>query len=200
MRICNWLPKQDHARIALSITLPSLLQQPARNMSPWSIPQPRLFNLNELNRKRCKDHVGPFLDDLLLSYEQAKAMQPLSLDFLSESTANIIVEQVGQILGSKSDTHKKGKYSSSDVCRIRGLISTLTKACDLIRTLSQDEVNTDVERREVQDHLVVLFDRLVRMGIYTIPPLEVTALVEWSKSTATQEIQLLRDYLEAEMT
>src|SRR6185503_4424549 len=90
----------------------------------------------------------------------------------------------------------KGKYSSSDVCRIRGLISTLTKACDLIRTLSQDEVNTDVERREVQDHLVVLFDRLVRMGIYTIPPLEIKALVEWSKSTATQEIQLLRDYLE----
>src|SRR5690242_8253875 len=47
MRIGNWQGKLDHARISLLSRLPTQFHlDPPQSGRPWSIPQPRLFNLN----------------------------------------------------------------------------------------------------------------------------------------------------------
>jgi len=136
MRIANWLEKQDHARISLCMQIPISGVSHSGTGKPWSIPQPRLFNLTDSNRARCKTAVQEPLDDLLSRFLDAKGSNtPLSLDFLSGHTSEVIIDQVCQILGSKSSTHKKGKYLPNDVCRTQCLISTITKGTDLIRTL-----------------------------------------------------------------
>src|SRR6185503_18702380 len=119
--------------------------------------------LTDSNRARCKTAVQEPLDDLLSRFLDAKGSNtPLSLDFLSGHTSKVIVDQVSQILGSKSSTHKKGKYLPNDVCRTQCLISTITKATDLIRTLVCDETGSHQEKEEVREHLRILFDRLAR--------------------------------------
>ena len=136
MRIANWRAKLDHACISILSNIPSLGPHESPSGHPWSIPQPRLFNICESNRKLCKNVVSRPLLDLIQAFE---GRSPESFDELSKSTARIIVEQVGHVLGLKSDTHNKGKYSPTDVCRIKGLISTICKATDLIRTLTLRE-------------------------------------------------------------
>ena len=97
MRIANWLPKQDHARISINLQLPALGKRSSSG-NPWSIPQPRLFNLNDSNRASCKNSVKKALEDRLEAFKESK-----DLDMLSENAARIIVEVSG-VLESKSDT------------------------------------------------------------------------------------------------
>ena len=83
------------------------------------------------------------------------------------------------------------------MCRTKGLITTISKACDLIRTLVNHEWQTAEEEGEIKLHLQVLFDRMVQMGVYSLPAsLSLTELQVWSESTALEEIQLLQHYLE----
>src|SRR6185436_2561392 len=87
MRIANWLPKQDHSRISISLHFPALNKRsPPGN--PWSIPQPRVFNLNDSNRASCKNSVKKALEDLLEAFKESK-----DLDMLSENAARIILRQ-----------------------------------------------------------------------------------------------------------
>ena len=88
---------------------------------------------------------------------------------LSENAARIIVDEVSGILGSKSSTHKKPKFLATDICRTKGLITTICKARDLIRTLSKLEFDSVLEESEIKRHLEVLFDRMIRAGLYSVP-------------------------------
>ena len=103
---------------------------------------------------------------------------------------------MAQILGFKLPTHKKGKYLPNDVCRIKGLISTINKARDLIRSLLLNELNSSDEVQETTDYLRVLFDRMLRMGLYTIPSMEKRDLEQWSQVTADHELECLKRYIE----
>ena len=136
MRIAEWLPKQDHARISFNFSLAGQLGKRKIPGDPWSIPQPRMFNLNNSNRASCKSVVREPLEDLLRLQPQNGKMDP---DKLSKATARIIVEKVSEILGSKANTHKKASYLSTDVCRNKGLITTICKARDGIRILLKRE-------------------------------------------------------------
>jgi hypothetical protein len=120
MRIANWRAQLDHACISLLSSIPSQGSRESPSGRPWSIPQPRLFNLCESNRELCKNAVSRPLLELLQSFEGGS---PESFDEFSKSTARIIVEQVGHVLGLKSDSRNKGKYSPTDVCRVKGIFA-----------------------------------------------------------------------------
>ena len=107
---------------------------------------------------------------------------------------------MGEVLRLKSPTHKKGKYLPKDICRIKGLVSTINKATDLIRTLLHGEFETAADEQEIKDHLWVLFDRMLRMGFYTIPSFDKSALEKWSQLTAAEELKCLNQYLERRKT
>lgn len=49
------------------------------------------------------------------------------------------------------------------MCRTKGLITTICKARDLIRTLVKREYDSVHEEGEIKRHLEVLFDRMIRM-------------------------------------
>jgi len=143
--------------------------------------------------------VKKALEDLLEAVKESK-----DLDMLSENAARIIVDAVSGVLGSKSDTHKKPKFLPTDVCRTKGLITTICKARDLIRTLVKREYDSVHEEGETKRHLEVLFDRMIRMGLYSVPrsltlerPEFRRDLDEWSEVTAAKEIQLLENYLKS---
>jgi len=60
MRIAEWREKLDHAQITLTMQLLGKSVHNASKGKPWSIPQPRLFNLSDVNRSLCKSAVhGP---------------------------------------------------------------------------------------------------------------------------------------------
>ena len=192
MIIGNWKPKLDHACISLFSQIPIQgLSEPPTGR-PWSIPQPRLFNLSEANRQLCKDRVASSLTKLLQSFQGGCFEE---YDELSESTAQIIVKEVGQVLGLKSDTHTKGKYLPTDVCKVKGLITTISKARDLIRTLTLQEFSSSTDEKEVEEHLRVLFERIGRIGLSSVPKFEKAALLQWSEGSATNEIGYLEKYL-----
>src|SRR5690242_9840605 len=70
------------------------------------------------------------------------------------------------------------------------------RARDLIRTLAIEEFKTSQERQDVQHHLEILFERLIRMGFYSVPhSRKLKMLVEWSESQAIREIHFLEQYL-----
>ena len=110
MRIANWLPKQDHARILINLQLPALGKRSSSG-NPWSIPQPRLFNLNDSNRASCKNSVKKALEDLLEAFKESK-----DLDMLSENAARIILRQsLESSAPSQTPTRNPSSYPQMSV-------------------------------------------------------------------------------------
>ena len=127
-----------------------------------------------------------------------KAREPfLSLEDaedISKRLAQCLIDTTSAVVGSKLPTHEKGKYHSSDLVKAQAEINTISKARDLIRTLYLNEVNTQEERRMVEDHLTVLLDRLCVMGLRSVPrSLELKQLHEWSELNAPADIIEIRD-------
>jgi len=102
-------------------------------------------------------------------------------DRLSKTVARILVDTTSAVVGSKLPTHEKRKYQSHDLIKAQAEITTISKARDLIRTLSREEFRSPMERQRIELHLSVLLDRLVRMGLNSIPrSLDIKSLSEWS--------------------
>ena len=99
---------------------------------------------------------------------------------------------VESVVGTTRPTHRKGKFRSKDITKATAEITTLQKARDLIRTLFLDECNSG-EKEENYFHLKILLDRLVRMGVSTIPrSMDIPNLHQWSESYAPLHIQTLK--------
>src|SRR6185503_18707453 len=76
MRIANWISKQDHSRISLKCALPHTHSEVGPKGNPWSVRQPCLFKLNDLNRQPCKMAVNGPLQELLDWYITDKKYSP----------------------------------------------------------------------------------------------------------------------------
>src|SRR4051794_20488896 len=80
-------------------------------------------------------------------------------------TAEMIVKSVGSITGLKRATHRKGPFQT-----LSGKLGRkFVKARDLIRTLQLQEFRTPQEKTELETYLKVCFDRLLRLGLSSIP-------------------------------
>src|SRR4051794_10836643 len=109
MRIANWIPK-DHSRISLKCALPHTHSE----VGPKGMRQPCLFKLNDLNRQPRKMAVSGPLQELLDLYIMDKKYSPPlehSIDYLSQTTANIIVDKVARFLGLNYLHTRKGNIS-----------------------------------------------------------------------------------------
>ena len=99
------------------------------------------------------------------------------------------------LLGSTRATHRKGKFETPDLVRYQAEISTISKARDLIHALSQNEVHPE-QRANTEVHLSVLLDRLVIMGLSSVPrSLEIKLLCEWADTSALSDIESLKKYI-----
>ena len=196
MRLGNWNPKiSDHVQINICGNLPNSPGQKKRG-KPWSIPQPRLSGITAMQRQKCQENANLALTPLLQQVRDAR----LSLDDadnISKHLAQCLIDTTSAVVGSKLPTHEKGKYHSSDLVKAQAEINTISKARDLIRTLYLNEVNTQEEKRLVEDHLTVLLDRLCVMGLRSIPrSLDLDRLHEWSELKAPTDILDIRAYME----
>jgi len=196
MRLGDWLDKLDHVKISCSFVLPECRK--SSQSKPWSIPQPQLTSLSNEQRKQCKDAVNSELSPLL-ALVRSSILSLEEVDDLSKKLAQKLVQATSEVVGSKRPTHEKGKFQSVDLVKCQAEINTINKARDLIRTLAMNEVRDKKDRDEVQNHLNVLLDRLVHMGLSSVPrSLEIDILQEWSQSLALLDLESLRDYMEVQ--
>ena len=133
---------------------------------------------------------SPFTNPALSSSEGDDA------DRFSKIIARILVNSTGAVVGNKLPTHEKRKYQSLDLIKARAEINTINKARDLIHTLHEGEFNSTEERRKIETHLSILLDRLIRMGLYSIPrSLDLVSLHEWSELVANAEALNIEEYM-----
>jgi hypothetical protein len=98
----------------------------------------------------------------------------------------------------KKPTHKKGKFESVEIIKGKAEISTIRKARDLIRAIAWNEFRSPQELSYIKEHLTVCLDRLVRMGLNSVPsPSDLVALVKWSDTTALSDIEQATNYIKA---
>ena len=98
----------------------------------------------------------------------------------------------------KKPTHKKGKFESVEINKGKAEISTIRKARDLIRAIAWNEFRSPQELSYIKEHLTVCLDRLVRMGLNSVPsPSDLVALAKWSDTTALSDIEQATNYIKA---
>src|ERR1044071_3289742 len=168
-------------------------------MKKWSIEQPILRKLSQETLSLCKSKVNEaltlMLPQLLLEIKTAHNKIEAA-ERWSKRIARTIVQTTGSITGLKRPTHKKGKFETDILKKTTAQVSTLSKARDLIRSLSQTEFRSEQEKRELEEYLKVCLDRLVRLGVNSIPTtLNIRVLVEWSESAAIREIGAAQKYI-----
>jgi len=132
-----------------------------------------------------------------MSSEMNDSASPLIVaDSCSRKIAKIIVETVGSITGMTRGTHRKGKFQSHQISRATAEISTISKARDLIRELSLEEYRSEKERKEIESHLNVCLDRLIILGLPTIPSnLGLQFLNTWSEGEALRDIKRAKTFI-----
>ena len=198
MMIGNWTNKLDHARISLSCYItPTTGEEPCGLQ--WSIPQPRLINISSDDKARCKEEICKALNPLLMTLRTSDRMNAMEADKLSQTLAETAIKIATDIFGGKKPTHEKRKYESFDMIKTQAEINTIEKTRDLIRTLYLDEVTSMENRQSLENHLSTLLDRLIRMGLHSVPlQHDLKSLHEWSQSTAKADIESLRKYMESQ--
>jgi hypothetical protein len=199
MSIGNWDPGKDHCRIFTKFTIPAWVATDEKVGNPWSIEQPILRKLSQETLSLCKSKVNEaltlMLPQLLLEIKTAHNKIEAA-ERWSKRIARTIVQTTGSITGLKRPTHKKGKFETDILKKTTAQVSTLSKARDLIRSLSQTEFRSEQEKRELEEYLKVCLDRLVRLGVNSIPTtLNIRVLVEWSESAAIREIGAAQKYI-----
>jgi hypothetical protein len=199
MSICNWATNKDHARIILSITLDQFSTSTAENYGKaWSIPQPNLQKITDAQASICKEQAEVVFGNLLLKFEESILCSDDKLDCansFSKVLAHEMVTIVGSVVGMKRATHGKGKYQSNEIIKARAEITTIAKARDLIRSLYLEEFRSEESRKETDDHLRVLLDRLCRMGLSIPVSSDLKNLHEWSETWAPFHIKNISAYI-----
>jgi hypothetical protein len=197
MRLGELTYPLDHRKLFFLSSLPNTPQGRSPGGQAWSIPQPRLANISSSQKVACKDAVNKALLPILTQIRQCRSISLTDADELSKTVAGILVDSTGAIVGRKLPTHEKRRYQSLDLTRAQAEITTISKARDLVRTLTQKEYRSSEERQRVENHLSVLLDRLIRMGLNSVPPLssDLKALNEWSQMTAHLEILNIKEYI-----
>ena len=199
MTIGNWEKKKDHCLISLEFSLVGICQRELEKA--WSIPQPELRNLTPAMKLQCKELLESNLN--IMSEEVSTLSHQCSFsveraDNLSVTLAEILVQTIGSVSGMKRGTHKKGRFESLEFNKVRAEIGTIKKARDLIRSLFLDEVLSSLDRRHREEHLKVCLDRLVRLGLNSVPTsLDINLLFRWSESSALADIENLTGYIKS---
>ena len=201
--VADWEPtKKDHCKILLSLDFLETLEKQDCLGKPWSTVQPELRKINEKTKTQCLLATNEPLEQLLLELKDALNQSPQKLEVanrFSVQTADLIVRLVGSITGLRRASHRKGQFQNSGITKARAEISTITKARDLIRALRLQEFRTPQEKSALETYLKVCFDRLLRLGLTSIPTsFDIDTLALWSEQVAVMDILQIEHFIKSQ--
>jgi exonuclease III len=154
MQIGNWESKRDHARITLTLALPTSGYWDQSATARWSVSQPRLWNLTIDQRSSCKERAEESFKALEAEFKLALQQQTslTLIDKFSQLVVQKAKDIVESVVGATRPTYRKGKFRSEDVVRATAEITTLQKARDLIRALFLKEYSSHDDKEEIHSH------------------------------------------------